>query len=100
MSKNSYEIVAQSIIAQLENNVAPWRKEWVARSVHDLRAFNGSIRRHCDEAALIMRAYAKEWLGKNHYRDGKQISKNDVRRFSGHAVEKIRIELDMRKGAP
>ena len=72
----------------------------VARSVHDLRAFNGSIRRHCDEAALIMRAYAKEWLGKNHYRDGKQISKNDVRRFSGHAVEKIRIELDMRKGAP
>jgi hypothetical protein len=30
MSKNSYEIVAQSIIAQLENNVAPWRKEWVA----------------------------------------------------------------------
>lgn len=72
----------------------------VARSVHDLRAFNDSIRRHCDESALIMRAFAKDWLGKNHYRDGKQISRDDVRRFSAHAVEKMRIELDIRKGAP
>lgn len=71
----------------------------VARSVHDLRAFNDSIRRHCDESALIMRTFARDWLGKNHYRDGKQISKDDVRRFSAHAVEKIKIELDMRKEA-
>jgi hypothetical protein len=71
----------------------------VARSVHDLRAFNEAIRRHCDEAALIMRAFARDWLGKNHYRDGKELSQNDVRRFSAHAVEKIRIELDMRKAA-
>lgn len=69
----------------------------VARSVHDLRAFNEAIRRHSDEAALIMRAFAKDWLGKNHYRDGKHLSQNDVRRFSAHAVEKIRIELDIRK---
>lgn len=72
----------------------------VAKSVHDLRAFNDAIRRHCDESALIMRAFAKDWLGKNHYRDGKQVSKADVRRFSAHAVEKMRIELEMRKGAP
>ena len=72
----------------------------VARSIHDLRAFNDSIRRHCDESALIMRAFAKDWLGKNYYKDGKQISKDDVRRFSAHAAEKIRIELDIRKGAP
>lgn len=72
----------------------------VARSVHDLRAFNDSIRRHCGESALIMRAFAKDWLGKNHYRDGKQISRDDVRRFSAHAAEKMRIELDIRKGAP
>jgi hypothetical protein len=71
----------------------------VARSVHDLRTFNDSIRRHCDESALIMRAFAKDWLGKNHYKDGNQISKDDIRRFSAHAVEKIRIELDLRKGA-
>lgn len=71
----------------------------VTRSVHDIGAFNAAIRRHCDEAALIMRAFAKDWLGKNHYKEGKQISKDDVRRFSAHAVEKIRIELNMRKGS-
>lgn len=72
----------------------------VARSVHDLRGFNDSIRRHCAESALIMRAFARDWLGKHHYKDGKRISKDDVRRFSAHAVEKIRIELDMRKVDP
>lgn len=71
----------------------------VARSVHDLRAFNEAIRRHCDEAALIMRVFAKDWVGKNHYRDGKQLSQDDVRRFSNHAVEKIRTELAVRKTA-
>ena len=30
MSKTAYEVVAQTIIAQLENDVAPWRKEWLA----------------------------------------------------------------------
>lgn len=72
----------------------------VAKSVNDLRSFNEAIRRHCDEAGLIMRAFARDWLGKNHYRDGKQVTKDDIRRFSGHTVEKIRIELDQRKGAP
>jgi hypothetical protein len=70
----------------------------VAKSVHDLRSFNESIRRHCNESALIMRAFAKDWLGKNHYNEGKQISKDDVLRFSAHAVEKMRIELGIRKG--
>ncbi len=71
----------------------------VARSVNDLRTFNEAIKRHCDEAALIMRAFARDWLGKNHYKDGKQITKEDVRRFSGYTVEKIRIELTQRKGS-
>jgi hypothetical protein len=71
----------------------------IARSVHDLRAFDESIRRHCDEATLIMRAFARDWLGKNHYKDGKQISRNDVKRFSAFAVEKIRVELENRKRA-
>ena len=37
----------------LHHMVGPDR---VARSVNDLRTFNEAIRRHCDEAALIMRA--------------------------------------------
>ena len=71
----------------------------VAKSINDFRSFNQAIRRHCDESALIMRAFARDWLGKNHYRDGKQITKEDVHRFSGHTVEKIRLELAQRKGS-
>jgi hypothetical protein len=50
------------------------------------------------EAALIMRAFARDWLGKNQYRDGKEISKNDALKFSAYAVRKISIELKNRKG--
>ena len=71
----------------------------VAKSTNDLRAFNEAIRRHCDESSLIMRAFAKDWLGKNHYKDGKQITRDDVRRFSAYTVEKIRLEFDHRKGS-
>ena len=70
----------------------------VARSVSDLRNYDAAIRRHCNEAALIMRAFAKDWLGKNHYRDGKEITRKDALQFSAYAVEKIRIELSKRKG--
>lgn len=73
--------------------------ERVARSVHDLRTYDAAIRRHCTEAALIMRAFAKDWLGKNHYRDGREITRTDARHFSAYAVEKIRIELENRRGA-
>jgi hypothetical protein len=72
----------------------------IARSIHDLETFNGAIRRHCNESALIIRTFARDWLGKNHYRDGKAISRADVRAFSSHAVEKIRNELAIRKGKP
>jgi hypothetical protein len=72
--------------------------ERIARSLNDLQGFNEAIRRHCDESALIMRAFAKDWLGKNHYKLRKQITEDAVRGFAGHAIEKIRIELDQRKG--
>ncbi len=71
----------------------------VARSVHDLGTYNSAIRRHCIESALIMRAFARDWLGKNQYRDGKDISRDDARRFSAFAVEKIGNELKNRKGS-
>lgn len=72
--------------------------ERVTKSLNDLEAFDGAIRRHCDEASLIMRAFARDWLGKNYYRDGKVLTQDDVRRFAGHSVEKLRIELAQRKG--
>lgn len=73
--------------------------ERVARSLNDLQSFNAAIRRHCDEAALIMRAFAKDWLGKNYYKDGKEITVNAVLGFARYTVEKIQHELGQRKGA-
>jgi cell pole-organizing protein PopZ len=72
----------------------------VTKSLNDLESFNGAIRRHCDEASLIIRAYARDWLGKNLYRNGKTLTREDIRRFTGYSVEKLRIELAQRKGAP
>lgn len=74
--------------------------ERVKKSLNDVGSFNGAIRRHCDEASLIMRAYARDWLGKNQYRDGKTLTRDDVRRFLGYSAEKLRIELAQRRGAP
>lgn len=70
----------------------------VARSVYDLETHDAAIRRHCNEAALIMRTFARDWLGKNVYRDGKEIGREDARRFSAYAAKKIGIELEKRKG--
>lgn len=72
----------------------------VTKSLNDTENFNGAIRRHCDEASLIIRAYARDWLGKNLYRDGKSLTRDDIRRFTGYSVEKLRIELAQRRGAP
>ncbi|WP_188481866.1 hypothetical protein [Marivita lacus] len=79
----------------LHNMVGPGR---IAHSVHDLESFDSAVRRHCNEAALIMRTFARDWLGKNHYRDGRAISRVDARAFSSHAVEKITTELALRRG--
>lgn len=71
----------------------------LAKSTNDLDIFNQAIRRHCDEAAVIMRVFAREWLGKNHFRDQQQITPQHVRRFSAYTAEKIRQELNQRQGA-
>ena len=67
MSKNSYEIVAQSIIAQLENNVAPWRKEWVASgytptSLSSKKRYNG-INHWLLSFAAMGNGYESPWWG-------------------------------------
>ncbi len=71
----------------------------LAKSVNDLGLFNKAIQRHCDEAAVIMRVFAREWLGKNHYKNQQQITPDHVRWFSAYTAKKIRQELDQRKGA-
>lgn len=82
---------------QLHRTIGPER---VTKSLDDLSAFNAAIRRHCDEASFIMRGFARDWLGKNLYRDGKILTRGDMKNFAGYASEKLRRELDKRKGKP
>lgn len=70
----------------------------IAATVADMETFDSAIRRHCNEAALIMRAFARDWLGKNQYKHGKVISRNDIRGFASYVVEKIGLELENRRG--
>lgn len=89
-------IIHYFVDRNLHQMIGPGR---LAKSANDLDMFNRAIQRHCDEAAVIMRVFAKEWLGKNHYRDQHDIMPQHVRRFSAYTAEKLRQELNQRKGA-
>lgn len=67
MASNAYEIVAQQIIGQLENNVAPWRKEWVASgytplSLSSKKQYNG-INHWLLSFSAMGNGYTSPWWG-------------------------------------
>lgn len=71
----------------------------INHSIGDMVAFDGAVRRHCEETTVIMRAYAKDWLGNHGFRQGKDLSRKDAFNFSYTAFEKIRSELTVRRNA-
>jgi hypothetical protein len=70
-----------------------------AQSVGDLALHDSAVRRHCEETTIIMRAFAKDWLGNNAFHLGKDISRKDAAGFAHVAFEKIRKELSNRSSA-
>ena len=68
-------------------------------SIGDMVMFDGAIRRHCEETTVIMRAYARDWLGNHGFHQGKDLSRKDAYNFSHTAFEKIRSELSVRRNA-
>ncbi len=69
------------------------------QSVGDMASFDGAVKRHCAETTIIMRAFAKDWLGKNAHNLKKDISRKDVAGFAHVAFKKIRKELSIRSAA-
>jgi hypothetical protein len=67
-------------------------------SVADAEYFDEAVRRHCRETTVIMRAFAREWLGKNHFHLAKDIGRDDAAALAGYALKKIRTELNRRSG--
>jgi hypothetical protein len=68
------------------------------RSVADTTYFESALRRHCRETTVIMRAFAKDWLGKNRYHLGKDLTRHDAAGFATFAFSKVRRELSNRNG--
>lgn len=67
-------------------------------SVADAEYFDEAIRRHCRETTIIMRAFARDWLGKNHFHLGKEITREEAAALAAYAFTKIRTELNNRSG--
>lgn len=78
---------------ELPRHVGPDR---LVHSVGDLATFDGAVGRHCAEATVIMRTFAKDWLGNNAFHQGKNISREDVVRFAAYASKKTSKELSIR----
>ncbi len=67
-------------------------------SVADAEYFDEAVRRHCRETTIIMRAFVKDWLGKNRFHLDKDVTREDAAALASHAFTKIRLELDRRGG--
>lgn len=68
-------------------------------SVADAEYFDEAVRRHCRETTLIMRGYARGWLGKNRFHLEKDITREEAAALAAYAFTKIRRELNNRSGA-
>ena len=66
------------------------------QSVADTADFDDAVARHCSETTFIMRAFARDWLGKNPFHLDKKLSRDDVAGFASYAFTKIRNELCFR----
>ncbi|CAM3583087.1 hypothetical protein THPR109532_17285 [Thalassospira profundimaris] len=71
----------------------------VVQSVGDMAVFDDAVRRHCAESTMIMRPFAKDWLGKSVYSEGKDISQKKLVGFTAVALKKVRKEFEIRSKA-
>ncbi|MDB5507120.1 MAG: uncharacterized protein JWR75_1758 [Devosia sp.] len=65
-------------------------------SASDHEVFDRMLARHCDESAVIIRTFMKEWLGKTAFHLGKDIHRKDVEGLTVIAFDKVRNELRVR----
>ena len=66
------------------------------QSVGDAADFDDAVARHCSETTLIMRAFARDWLGRTQFHLDRKLSRQDVAGFASFAFTKIRTELSFR----
>jgi hypothetical protein len=65
------------------------------RSVQDVTTFNDILRTHCEQSALILRAFCGEWYSKTEFVEG--IDLDNTSRFMAVAVKKLQSELQQQR---
>ncbi len=63
------------------------------QSIGDAQVFGEALDRHARESARIVERFASEWFVKHHGLHGGPISRDEVERFTAHALRKLRKEL-------
>lgn len=63
------------------------------QTIADQAAFTKSLSQHCRESSRIVQSYSGEWLSKANWQTGRNVSREDVRAFTGYAMTKISADL-------
>ena len=63
---------------------------------NQLAEFMGAMRTHCAEASGITEKYAGQWFSKHRHEEGGKISGESAEGFGWYAMEKMRLELEVR----
>jgi hypothetical protein len=71
-------------------------REGLVRSAGGLSQFDRAMQQHCEESTFIMRAYARDWLGKNVFKEQRRLTERDVIAFASIALTKLGKELSVR----
>lgn len=65
-------------------------------TTNQVTEFEAGMRRHCQEASAIMEEFAAKWFSKRRFMGGGKIARDTVERFSWFAMQKMRLELEVR----
>jgi hypothetical protein len=68
-------------------------------SIPDAEHFDEAVRNHRRETTVIMRAFARDWIGRHAFHLHEDIGRENAAAFASYAFAKIRTELNRRSGS-
>jgi hypothetical protein len=67
-------------------------------SISEVTRFDDALARHCDQSALVVREFCRDWYSKTEYTE--QINPGNTSRFMAYALEKLSLALAMQRAGP
>ncbi len=62
-------------------------------TTNQVAQFKDGMRKHCEEASLIVESFCGEWLSKHRFEEKGNISRESSEGFGWNAIRKIQLEL-------